>query len=1487
MTKTIILKTLFLISFFCFSGSFLFSQECSNGVSLYQKTYGGTKDDFGNNLTSTSDSGYVIVGQTNSFGNGGFDVLVQKVNKKGEVIWSKAIGGSGYDVFNTVIQTSDNGFIAVGQTKSYGNAAGDAWLVKLDATGNVQWSKKYGDGNVSGEMAYDVVQLADGGYAFAGSHRFTPGAAEGFVTRTDNQGNVVWSKQYGMFGSDQLAGIVEDGNSLVVVGFYQGGSFYDSYVMKLDKSNGAVQWMRGYDAENRSTWFSKIKKTNTGYQVFSVITDNYFDQNQQECVWNLNTDGTLQNVRKLVIPGVWTISYGWLALADGGFIAANGENNNGSDILLSRVSAGGSIVWSKKYQLAGRQLVYSIQASNEGGYALAGNNNNAGAATDSNNVYLMKVDSVGNAGTCSGINTNDMTVISPTFTTPTPPISDLGSVTINNPVITVNAVSFSQTTNTFCFYCQTPDPVLPTDNTCVNGISLYQKTYGGTKEDLAFRSVPTSDSGVVVAGKTNGFGNGGYDGLVMKINKNGNTVWSKTYGGSGNDEINAIIQTNDNGFIACGTTRSFNNPAGRAWLIKLDASGNVQWSKKYGDGTGDGDLGIDVAVLSDGGYALCGIYRWANGTGGVAQSFVVRTDASGNVIWSKQYTVGSASDDAAGIIEDGNSLVVTGYYNGFSSFMDGYIMKLDKANGQVQWIKRYDAENRSTWFGKAAKTNSGYQVLAVITSSFSSLNDQLSVWNLDTGGTLQNVRKLVIPGNWTISSGWHAFADGSFLIANGENNNSSDVIVSKVSANGVIVWSKKFQLPGKQQVYSIKPSFDGGYFAVGINSNAGTIPDSTNIFVMKLDSLGDAGTCSGVNTTDVTVTSPSFTSPVGSVLQANVSILDPILNVSAVNFSPASNTMCFYCVSSPPDVPVVVATANPICAGSSTTLDITSGSLNGATSWKWYTGSCGGTLVGSGFAISVSPTVTTTYYVRGEGGPSGPGNCASITITVNNQTSPTFNIIPPLCQNSLAPVLQTTSNNGVTGSWSPAIISTATAGTTTYTFTPDSNQCATSVTMNIVVIAPTIPAFAQVGPLCLNGTAPVLPATSNNNIFGSWSPAVITTSTEGTTTYAFTPAAGQCAVQISLDITIKAPVTPGFTQIGPLCQNSTSPVLPIVSNNGITGTWSPSTIQTIVAGISTYTFTPGAGQCAEVTTMNIVVLAQTAPAFTQIGPLCLNSTAPVLPTVSNNGITGTWSPATINTTITGTTAYTFTPAPGQCAATATMNINIISNAFSLVIPDTKALNYNGIAYNTVYPEYAPASSITITAQITGGSGSYIYSWSTGQTTQSITVSPTSTTTYTVLVTDASGCQVTASKEIMVQNIGCGGGHKVTMCHITGNPNHVVEICIDDNAVPTHLAAGCSLGECPGSRTSYPITDNELNVQIVPNPSRTQFRLILKLSDNAPVSLKIMDVLGRVIETRVNITESNNLIFGNDLRPGAYLAEITQGTNRRVIKLIKM
>ena len=331
--------------------------------------------------------------------------------------------------------------------------------------------------------------------------------------------------------------------------------------------------------------------------------------------------------------------------------------------------------------------------------------------------------------------------------------------------------------------------------------------------------------------------------------------------------------------------------------------------------------------------------------------------------------------------------------------------------------------------------------------------------------------------------------------------------------------------------------------------------------------------------------------------------------------------------------------------------------------------------------ISTATTGKTTYTFTPDAGQCA--TTATMDVLITNQITPTFTPLGPLCQNSTAPLLPASSTNSITGTWSPATISTATAGTTTYTFTPDAGQCAAVATMDIVVTTSVVPTFTAIGPLCQNSTAPVLPASSTNSITGTWSPATIENTTAGTTTYTFTPDAGQCATTSTMEVVVTNQITPIFTQIGPLCQNSTAPTLQSSSTNAtpITGTWNPATIGTITVGTTTYTFTPDAGQCAAVATMEIVVTNSVVPTFTKIGPLCQNSTAPTLPLSSTNAtpITGTWSPATINTTTAGTTTYTFTPDAGQCAAVATMEI-VVTNS---VVPTFTA-------DRTTVPEFSTA-----------------------------------------------------------------------------------------------------------------------------------------------------------------------------------------------------
>lgn len=272
---------------------------------------------------------------------------------------------------------------------------------------------------------------------------------------------------------------------------------------------------------------------------------------------------------------------------------------------------------------------------------------------------------------------------------------------------------------------------------------------------------------------------------------------------------------------------------------------------------------------------------------------------------------------------------------------------------------------------------------------------------------------------------------------------------------------------------------------------------------------------------------------------------------------------------------------------------------------------------------------------------------------------PKFTKIVPFCAGSTAPNLPSTSLNGITGVWSPAVINNQTSGS--YTFTPNGNQCGIPVTINVTVNPKQTPGFTFGTSLtiCAGSSVPSLPSTSTNAISGTWSPSVVDNQNSGI--YTFTPAASQCASATTFSVTVNPNITPTFNFGSSLtiCAGNSVPALPTTSNNGISGTWSPSTVDNQNSG--TYTFSPAGGQCATPVTFNVTVNPNVTPTFSfgTTFTACAGASVPSLPTTSDNGVTGTWNPATVNNQASG--VYTFTPSAGLCSPPVSLSVTINPN----------------------------------------------------------------------------------------------------------------------------------------------------------------------------------------------------------------------------------
>jgi len=358
----------------------------------WTKTFGGTNADYGNSVLQTDDGGYILTGRTNSFGAGGSDVWLIRVDADGNELWSKTYGGSGDERANAVSLNTFGSFGVLGYTNSFGAGSFDIWFHLIDVLGNEISSMTYGES--SSELGYSIQPTSDGGFIISG--HTTSNGGDIMLIKTNSIGGAVWTTTYG-------------GN------------------------------------------FSEV-----GYSV------------QQT--------------------------------SDGGFIITGLTSSfgaGGGDVWLVKTDGSGNLLWTKTFGGSTNEEGYSVQQTSDGGYIITGYTTSFGAG--STDIWLIKTDGSGN--------------------------------------------------------------------------SLWTKTFGGNGNEEGNSVQQTSDGGYIITGFTSSFGAGSNDVWLIKTDSFGNTTWTSTFGGSGGDEGNSVSQTTDGGYIIGGETSSFGSGSTDAWLIKVPQDG--------------------------------------------------------------------------------------------------------------------------------------------------------------------------------------------------------------------------------------------------------------------------------------------------------------------------------------------------------------------------------------------------------------------------------------------------------------------------------------------------------------------------------------------------------------------------------------------------------------------------------------------------------------------------------------------------------------------------------------------------------------------------------------------------------------------------------------------------------------------------------------------------------------------------------------------------
>lgn len=360
------------------------SSDNKNYEVIWDKTFGGTEEDFARSIVQTNDDGFLFVANTKSFGIGNNDILVLKIDNNGvaqwnltfgtlnddipscvvttddggflitatsknltfntlkglfakisptgTLVWNKTLGVSTNNQIDSIIKTSDGGYLLVGVTNSF-DSSPNMWLIKTDETGSEIWNKTYG--GLSFQRAWDVVNSKDGGFVmvgWTGLHNGLEIPNDMWLLKTDSNGNELWNRSFGDLSSGELGEeIIETSDGGFLLGGFTDSSrlshgSIDAWLIKTD-SNGMEEWNKTYGGEG-DDYSNAILETSDGGILVSIHTFSHPYRSGYNMIIKIKSDGTQEWNQSQGFTTGDDFAYDMIPTTDNGYVFAGRTFSN-------------------------------------------------------------------------------------------------------------------------------------------------------------------------------------------------------------------------------------------------------------------------------------------------------------------------------------------------------------------------------------------------------------------------------------------------------------------------------------------------------------------------------------------------------------------------------------------------------------------------------------------------------------------------------------------------------------------------------------------------------------------------------------------------------------------------------------------------------------------------------------------------------------------------------------------------------------------------------------------------------------------------------------------------------------------------------------------------------------------------------------------------------------------------------------------------------